>query len=232
MAYLRRYLTVLSLPWLGALSGAASSPPVPERHITFTVFSAEPVANLAYVPRVGAAAVPLVFYPTARSPHYAYAGPALVQLFDAPTGALAAEISVPPGIPHALFILSARENVAGGVARYRVQIVDDSLPRHPAGSLLILNLSGLALSGTVNGRHRDLTAGFNAAIRVGESASVNLRTPFRNRSYQAFANTIRLDPSGRCLLLLLPPFHRGSLEVQSRILRDAPPPAGGKKTPE
>ena len=200
----------------------AQPAPAPERQVSFRVFSAQPIADLAYVPRPGSAPVSLAFYPTAHSPRYAYTGPASLQFIDATTGAVAAEITVPPKIVTALFILSALEPLATRTVRYRVQVVDDSAERHPPGTLLILNFSGLELSGTINRRPVTLNGGLNAPIRMEMPAAIILRTPFKNRSYQAYADTISLEKSGRALLLLLPPYRQGSLEVQSRVLLDAP----------
>jgi hypothetical protein len=220
----RRYLIALMLlASVGGSSCALAAPPL--RQFVFTVFSAEPVGRLMYVPRPEAAPLPLAFYPTARSPRYAYTGPETVQLFDAVTGAVVAEVSVPSAIRSALFIVSAIDRPAATNLRYRVQVLDDGATQHPPGTLRILNLSGLPLSGTINGRPLTLKDGMNAPLRVGASAEVRLRTRFRDRSYQAYAETIALDDSGRALLLLLPPYRQGSLEMQSRVLRDAPVPA-------
>jgi hypothetical protein len=48
-----------------------------------------------------------------------------------------------------------------------------------------------------------------------------LRTTVKNRTYQAYVGNIELGKNERALLLLLPPFYRGSPEVQSRLLIDA-----------
>jgi len=220
----RRHLGALLLAVLMIGSAPAQPATPPARHFTFTVFSAEPIEHLVYVPRPHAAPLPLAFYPTARSPGYRYAGPATVQLIDSGTGAVAAEINVPPAIRTALFILSASDSPSSAAPRYRAQVVDDGVGEHPPGTLLVLNLSGLPLSGSINQRPVTLAEGKNVPIRVGASASVNLRTPFRDRSFQAYAETIALGDSGRALLLLLPPYRQGSLEVQSRVLLDAPAP--------
>jgi len=217
----RRYLGALLALLIGGAARAQPAAP-PARHFTFTVFSPELIEHLVYVPHPNAAPLPLVFYPTARSCSYRYAGPETVQLFDSGTGAAAAKVSVPSEIHTALFVLAAIGSPASATPRYRVQVVDDGVTHHPPGTLLILNLSGLQLAGTINQRHVTLAGGMNAPIRVGASAAVNLRTPFKGRSYQAYAETIPLSDSGRALLLLLPPYRQGSLEVQSRVLLDAP----------
>ena len=226
MAHVFRYLTAtLLLLWIGpgATAQEPGSPPS-VRRFSFTVFSAEPVTTLSYAPHPGAMPVPLVFYPTARSPRYSYRGPPGLQFLDLETGAVMAAVTVPARIRTALVILSASDSPGSGPARYHVQVIDDGAAKHEPGTLLILNLSGLKLSGIVNGTRVALREGFSDPIRVGESATINLRTPFKDRNYQAYAEIIPLGSSGRALLLLLPPYRRGSLEVQSRVLLDVPPP--------
>ena len=210
--------------WL--LTGVATlaQPAVPpERQWNFTVFSAQPIDDLTYLPQPGATPVPLAFYPTARSPRYSYSGPARLRLFHSRTGATAAEINVPPEIRTVMLILSAKGHGSGDGWDYDVIVVDDGALSHAPGTLLILNFSGLTLSGSINRQSLTLLSGFNAPIRVGQVAAINLRTPFKARTYQAYAETIALEESGRALLLLLPPYHQGSLEVQSRVLLDAVP---------
>jgi hypothetical protein len=113
--------------------------------------------------------------------------------------------------------------------RYQVYVLDDAAARQAPGSVEIINFSGLALSGTIDGKPATLLAGLNAAQTIGRSAALVLRTTSKARSYQAYAGTVELAKNERALLLLLPPFYKGSLEVQSRLLIDTPPtsPATG-----
>lgn len=225
MAYSRRNLIVGLISWLVCVTAvAAQTASSAARQVSFTVFSAQPVTQLAYRPRPGAVPVALDFYPTARSPQYTYNGPPALQIIESGTGSVVAEVMLPAGIRKALFIFSEVESAPTRGVRYRVQVMDDSMQRHEAGTLLILNFSGLPLAGTLNGRPVILRKGFNEPMRVGDSAAIELRTPFKTRSYQAYAETLSAGKSGRALLLLLPPYRRGSLEVQSRVLLDAPAP--------
>ncbi len=215
----RRYLGALLISAI--LGGAASAQPAhrPVRKITFTVFAAEPIEPVAYAPHPGAPPVPLVFFPTARSPRCLHAGPDTVRFYDSVTGDPVASVTVPPEIRTALFIFSVNDATVS--KRYRVQVVDDDLAQYPPGTLRILNLSGLQLTGMINRQPVTLREGLNRPLHAGTSASVILRTPFRDRSYQAYAETIPLGASGRALLLLLPPYRPGALEVQSRLLLDS-----------
>jgi hypothetical protein len=196
------------------------------KSLRFTVFSAEPIENLSYVPVTQASPVPLVFYPTARSPDYFYTGPGPLQFVDATTGSVAVEVEVPPNLRDALLIVSEVASRAPEARRFEVNVVDNSAVRYAPGQLLILNLSGLPLNGMVNRLPTTLVAGMNGPFRADGSATLNLRTAFRGRTYQAYADTLVVDHGNCALLLLLPPYRRGSLEVQSRILLDAPLPGG------
>lgn len=218
---------------LGALAAIARAQTAPPTAIRFTVFSDRPVSGLSYTPAPKGAAVPLVFYPTARSPRYEYRGPSPLRFVEALSGAVVAEAVVPPEIHQPLLLFSAITPAPTTGLRYRIQVLDDeALHRAPAG-LTILNLSGLALSGTVDQQAITLTVGLNAPIPLAHAAKVQLRTTLKNRSYQSYVDTIALEKSARALLILFPPFYQGSLEVQSRLLHDTPatakPPADAPK---
>jgi hypothetical protein len=225
MALFVRHLTAAVMVWI-ALSAPAIAKPTPEaaRQLTFTVFAPEPIEGLAYTPQPGAPPLALAFYPTARSARHTYRGPAHLEFIDSASGRVRAEISLPARVKNALFILFPVAATGSGAARYRILTLDDDPSHHEPSTLRILNLSGLELSGTVNRRQITLHADTDNPIRVDGAATIELRTQFRGRSYQAYAETIRFEPSGRGLLLLLPPYRPGALEVQSRVLLDVRPP--------
>jgi len=167
----------------------------------------------------------VIFYPTARSPGYNHHGPAPLKFFNVASGEVMAEVTLPSRVRALLLIFTPNDNPGSGVLPYRVQMVTDDVSAHATGTLKILNLTGMKLTGAINGRQVELVSGFNEPIRVDGTAVIELRTPFRNRSYQAYAETIAVGRAGRGLLVLLPPYRRGSLEVQSRVLVDDPAPA-------
>jgi hypothetical protein len=220
MARIFRHLTLLGLS--SALVAASVRPETaPERHLDFTVFSSQPISGLAYRPSVDAAPCPLIFYPTARSPRYDYRGPPKISFTDGKTGTVVAEAVVPPTISSALFLLTV-DRTANGETRYRVRVLDDSVRRHAPGELHVLNYSGLLLSGIINRRPVTLADGRAILVSAGNSADIRLCTAFNGKSYQAYADSVPIGQSGRALLILLPPYQRGALEVQSRLLFDAP----------
>ena len=217
-----------------ALAANAASliaqPPRPaDQPLRFTVFSAQPVAGLSFAPRPGVVATKVVFYPTARSPRYEYRGAMPLRFTDAASGAVLAEAVVPPEIHDALLLFAAVEPApaaAGKPAsglRYQVSVLDDSALRHASGGLAIINFSGLELSGTIGKASVTLKPGLNPTMAVSRTAKIMLRTTLKGRSYQAYAGDLMLKKNERALLILFPPFYKGSLEVQSRLLVDEPP---------
>lgn len=228
MAYSLRYLTV-GLVLVTAV--CAQTPRAPEQAFRFTVFSARPVEGVAFAPNARAAAQKLVFYPTARSPRYEFRGAMPLRFTDA-SGAVVAEATVPPEMHDVLLLFSAMEPTPSTGLRYQVAVLDDGAARHGPSGLAIINLSGLALAGTVGTGEVTLKSGLNPTMQVSRTAKIALRTAFKGRSYQSYAGTLEMKAGERALLILFPPFYKGSLEVQSRLLVDEPPtpptPAGGR----
>jgi hypothetical protein len=219
-------MAVLILPGLPA----GAPPAVPA--VRFTVFAPQPLAGLAYRPAAGAAWEEVKFYPTARSPRYEYRGAMPLRFIDRGSQAVVAEATVPAGLREALLLFIPHEAAAGGAGRprFQVAVLDDGAARHGAGGLAIVNLSGLALSGTVNSKAVELTSGLNPPLPVGRSAKIVLTTVFKQRTYTSYSATIGLGRNERALVILFPPFNKGSLEVQPRLLVDEPPGAG--RTPK
>jgi len=184
------------------------------------VFAADPVSGVAFSSHADAEPVTLQFYPTARSPVYSYVGRDPITFCDRETGEVVAEVRPPADLRRALFLFSALPQRGADGLRYRVQVLEDSEQHMPAGTLVILNASGLELSGVIDGRTLTLREGLNEPSRVGETAEVLLQTRFRGRVFQSFADKISLGPTGRALLILLPPYRPGTLEVQFRLLQN------------
>lgn len=216
----RLVLAVLLLV-LAAFATAQTNPAV-QPVVRFSVFAAEPIDGLAYAPQPGGAVVPLVFYPTARSPRLEHRGRQPLRVVETGTGAIVAEVAIPDGVREALLLVSSTASGAGP-RRYQVTVLDDGPRQRTAGQIQILNLSGLELAGELNGRRIDLPAGMNPALNAGGAARLVLRTSFRGRSYLSWHDTIALGAAERALLILFPPFLPGSLEVQTRVLLDEPP---------
>lgn len=232
MAHAFRYL-MLALAWAAPLFAQAPGAP---QAVRFTVFSAKPVTDLACALRPGGAAQKLVFYPTARSPRYEFRGAMPLRFLDAATNAVIAEATVPPEIQDALLLFMPVENPApdkaGRTLRYQVAVLDDGALRHGARGLSVINLSGLELSGTIGQHAVVLKAGLNPTLNVGKSTKIALRALFKGKTYQSHTDSVELGTNDRALLILFPPYYKGSLEAQSRLLIDQPPapPVPGAKS--
>jgi len=202
----------------------SAQPAAGSQSVRFTVFASKPMADVAFVARANAAPEKLKFYPTARSPRYEFRGAMPLRFVDATTGAVVAEANIPPTIRDALLLFTPVEGEmkAGGL-RFQIAVLDDSAARHASGGLAIINLSGLTLSGTVGSEKVTLKGGLNPTMPISKSAKVTLSTVFKNRTYQSYASTVTLGRNERALLILFPPFYKGALEVQSRLLLDQPP---------
>lgn len=200
--------------------------------VRFSLFAAKPIADLAYTARTGTAPVKLPFYPTARSPRYEYRGPMPLRFIDATTSAVVAEATLPADLREALLLFSPKESAGNDASaapakapalRYQVSVLDDSTARHPSGAISLLNLSGFELAGSVGKRAVAIEAGLGPTIPIGTAAAtVSLTTSIKGRTYTAYRATLQLKGRQRALLVLLPPFSRGGVEVQSRLLLDEP----------
>ncbi|MDB6126696.1 MAG: hypothetical protein JWM35_592 [Verrucomicrobia bacterium] len=201
-----------------AFTAQSGEPPgsTQRRELTFSVFAAEPTSDAAYIPRPGAAAVPLEFYPTARSSSQKYRGPSPLEIFDRASGSIMATIDLPNEIRSALliFLPGTRKGT------FKTCVVDDDSAHHTSGETRIINLSGLVLDGTINRHRLRFPEGSDQKIISGNSVHIDLRTTFRERSYPAYSEMLGLGDGERALVLLLPPNRAGALEVQSRVLVD------------
>ena len=195
--------------------------------VHFTVFAPKPITDLTFVPRAGAPPQKVQFQPTARSIRYEYRGLMPLRFVDELSGGTVAEVNVPANLRDVLLLFAPLEgadaNAAKGGLKYQVAVLDDSALREAPGGLAIINLSGLALAGTVNKEKVTLKPGLNPAINIGRTANVTLTTTFKNKTYQSYTGTVTLGRNERALLILFPPFYKGALEVQSRLLVDLPP---------
>lgn len=200
--------------------------------IRFSVFAARLITDLAYVPRLGAAPLKLQFQPTARSSRYEYRGGMPLRFVDPANGVVAAEVTFPADLHDGLLLFSPGSGGTGAASagavkapplRYQVAVLDDSAARHPSGALSILNLSGFSLNGAVGKRVVNLEAGLGPVISIGTAAAVvSFATEIKGRTYTAYRSTVQLKGRQRALLVLLPPFNPGGVEVQSRLLLDEP----------
>ena len=198
---------------------ARAASAAPSVSLRFTVFSPRPPGEAAYVPAPGQAPTRLRFHPLARSARYEYRGPPVVRFIDPRDRTLLAEAEIPAGLNSALIVLLPDDKAAG---RWRTIVLDDGEARFRAGQLVLVNLSGLELEGTLNERPLQAVSGPNPALAVPRTGQLVLRTAARGATYQALATDLNLAEGERALLLLLPPLRPGTFAVQHRLLLDRP----------
>ena len=184
----------------------------------FTVFSARPITDISFTPRTAAPKQKLVFYPTARSPRYDYRSAMPLRFYDETTGSVVAEAVIPLEMKDALLLFSPIEPAPVSGLRYRIAVLDETGLRSGPSGLTMINLSGLALTGTVGKDTVALEAGLNPTIALAAATKVVLRTSSKGRSIKSYEDTVLLKKNERALLLILPPFYKGSFEVQTRLL--------------
>lgn len=218
-AHGRRGWLAAAVAWACAWSAGALRGASPAVTLRFTVFSPRPPGEAAYVAAPGQAPTRLRFYPLARSPRYDYRGPAPLRFIAPRDLALLAEAEIPAGLTSALIILLSDEKVAG---RWRTIVLDDGDARFRAGQLVLVNLSGLELEGTLNERPLKPVPGSNPPLPVPRTSQLVLRTSARGATYQALTTELNLAEGERALLLLLPPLRAGTFAVQHRLLVDRP----------
>jgi hypothetical protein len=237
MALLLRNL-ILRLACGVSLSGALHAqvealPPGSLINVRFTAYAVNPPGEpLAFAPRATHAAQLITCYSSARSATHTYKGPNPIEFFaetppavpgQPPERRVLARATVPPGITQPLFIFFANPETArdSRAPRYVVYVLDDTADALP-GYAALLNVSGLEFVGRFNRELIPVRAGLNAPVPVGRSAHIDLRTRFQTRYIPSYNHTHPLAASERALILLLPPHHPGSLEVQVRILKNSP----------
>ena len=218
-AHGRRGWLAAAVAWACAWSAGALRGASPAVTLRFTVFSPRPLGEAAYVAAPGQAPTRLRFYPLARSPRYDYRGPAPLRFIAPRDRALLAEAEIPAGVAHALIVLLPEEKADGP---WRTIVLDDGEMRFRAGQLVLVNLSGLELEGTLNERPLKPQPGPNSALPVPRTSQLVLRTVSRGASYQALATDLNLAEGERALLLILPPLRAGTFAVQHRLLVDRP----------
>jgi hypothetical protein len=206
----------------------AQAPAAAQQAVRFTVFSSRPVTDVAFTARPTVGPQKLAFYPTARSPRYEFRGAMPLRFLDATTNAVIAEATVPPEIHDALLLFmpvaAPAADKSGKTLRYQVAVLDDGALRHGPGGLSVINLSGLELSGNIGKHAVILQPGLNPTLSVSRTTKIALRAAFKGKTYQSYADSVELGTKERALLILFPPYYKGSLEAQSRLLIDEPPP--------
>jgi hypothetical protein len=200
---------------LGLSSTSGASDP---RRVAVTVFSPEPISSVGFRSDRDAPIQPLTFYPTARSsPHIVRSDE--IEFVDTDTERVIGRGVLPEGAHQVLFLLLRKIRSPASSWEIRAIIDDDSGESH--GNLRVLNYSGLQFDGSIDGHEISMSEGDDTTLIIGKDPQVTLRTKFKSSQHTCFAETLSIPSGTRAVLLLLPPYRRGSLDVQSRLLIDA-----------
>lgn len=224
MAHARRYLIfvwvwmVLTHPPARAQADASRA-----EEITFTVFAQQRPMGLQFFPAMKQAPQSLEFFGNARSPIYTYRGGAQVPFYDGaeltawwearerdPRNALdmpgpVAVAQVGPGIARALFIFIPVRNPRPGEPRFRVQVVDDSPRRLPAGYASVINASGREYVAKVGGRSLEVPLGVGGKVPVKGTVELRLAAQSGEGWVVSGRHTFRLGEGERVSLVFFPP---------------------------
>lgn len=233
MAKLFRYLITSAASLLAcAHTVVAADSVAPERALKFTVFATQPIERDALSFAVREKAVmkftPLLFFPSTRSPEYVYSGPATMLFHDSGTKEIVAQAELPEGIREALVIFVPVQPAASRGIRFNVFVLDDERSKSGGAGLDVVNFSGFELVGKIDRERVSLPKGFIGHYASGASAQVQFDVLFKGRAVRAYSDKIKSGAGRRALLLLLPPYYSGSLELQHRVLADDPSPKSGK----
>jgi hypothetical protein len=210
----------LSLP-------AADEPSRTVRVSVFSVDAVEPGA-LAIVtgPSDRERLLPLTMFPGAKSATYEYVGNGVMQIVETATRRPVSVVEFPEDMTDAFLILQS----VAGAQRLKAIVLDDSVTKHRLGQLVVLNLTGHELSGTLGRRQVRLPTGYSGPFDVGPSVKISMTRMLNSRSYHVYGDTIKVPRDSRAILLLLPAVYRGSVEARVALLVDSPvrPPSEKK----
>jgi hypothetical protein len=226
MAKSLRHLIILGAAF--TVRCLAQNNPVPDvLSVDFTVyaFNDEP-AQLRYA--VGKSVSPeLHFFPTARSEHYHYEGPAHLVFFRQTTVPSSngqppvvqrqpvAEVQLNPDIKKPLFVFFPLKQPAASGLEFSVFGFDDSLANLPAGHLAIFNATEYQLALTIGKKAITLNPGPSDAFETGHTVKVAGALVIGGVRYPgAIEDIFPGGPNERGLLFLYPPLRRGSPVLQ------------------
>lgn len=234
MAHYCRYLVCIFVLTCGL--EAFSKPEAKVRTINFSVYAAKmPTEPIHFLTKPLGNAQTVTLYSAQRSPDYRWTGSGPIQLFSESRIAdmvegevsrrIVAEVLVPDDMIQVLIILFPNPafTTNESAPAYLAYVFNDSPENLPAGRMVFLNASGMEFVGKINNSVVTVQRGLNPPLQVGSAVKIDLRVKYRERYYQSYSSTLRLPENERMMLLILPPYYEGSLEVQARVLSSAAP---------
>jgi hypothetical protein len=157
-----------------------------------------------------------------------YEGPPVLQFFTRTpraNGTFAfesvAEVDLSESSGSALLLFSVRNN-ASGEQEIRINQMDMSTEHLPAGTLSIVNLTGITMKGMIGETSKMIPPGITDPIVFDERGvfPIGLAFEFDDQMYPSFFNTVTMDPETRQWLFIAPPTQAGSTRVRVRFIED------------
>lgn len=213
----------------GALLAQEEEEPI--INVDFSVYSLSRLEGIKFVNGDRDGAIPVSFYSSSRSEAYTYSGPSPIIFFTeepAPTADSAeavrrikvAEIDIP--VPRGEFLFIFFPDDTQDKESYRIFPLDDSTRAHPYGSIRLFNATPYTLEGVLGSERIRLRPGPGEFYRMrGNSVSLGLGFQHDGKFHQSFNSPLHLDDDSRGLMMLFPPFVKGSAILQTRFLRQA-----------
>ncbi len=228
-------LGILAVSLLNAQNGAEEQPII---KADFTVYSLERLSGLNYLQGDRVTGTAINFFSSSRSPVYEYEGVNPIVFFTeeadptaVDTGGIrrraVAQVNLPMPGGRYLFIFFRDTRTDG--EEYLVYPLPDSTRDLPFGTIRFFNATPFTLEGLVGGDRVQFTPGPSQHFRVsGGKLSVALGFSHEGKFHRSFNSPLDLESDARGLLMIFPPFVKGSAILQTRYLRDHDQP---KETP-
>ena len=228
-------LTVgLAIPTAG-VNAQEPTEEVPIIKADFTVYSLKRLKDLKFIHGDKQGASALEFFSSAKSKLYEYEGPNPIIFFretPAPTKedpnavnrTKVAELTLPQEGGEFLFIFFP--DYSSDNEKYQIYPLDDSKSELPNGSIRLFNATSFQLEGVFGQNKINLAPGPSEAYRLpGNSMSLGLGIRYEGKFHMSYNGPLNLEANSRGLMMLYPPFVKGSAILQTRYLRDSEPEA-------
>ena len=198
----------------------------------FTVYSLKRPSDISFINGDRKSATPVTFYSSSRSEKYTYEGPNPIIFFKetpAPTETdtypvqrkKVAEIALPGSGGEFLFIFFPTEGSED--ESYRIYPLDDSTSAFPFGAIRLFNATQFTLEGILGRERIRLEPGPSKAYRVNSyKTTLGLGFRYNDKFHQSFNSPLELETDARGLMMIFPPFVKGSAIVQTRFIRESP----------
>jgi hypothetical protein len=165
-----------------------------------------------------------------RSPGLQYTGPSSLTLFTVSTDPKGLEIRSPvaslalPSDKKELLIVILVGGAAAGPRQYRLHAFDDSFLGAPSGSVRFLNMTPVPVFGRMGSDSIQIKAGVSMSEAYPRAAArrISLGYTLNNQVFPIIDQAYGTEPADRLLIVLLPPFARGSGLIRARVIPDSP----------